>query len=66
VAVETYDAAKKAHRQTRAKGANHTLIQVYRLQADALEIEAGAKRRRAESTTRRRSGARCSALVATG
>jgi hypothetical protein len=42
-----YDAAKKAHRLAQAKGAHDALIQaVYRMKADALEIESGAKRRR--------------------
>ncbi len=44
-----YDAAKTAARIARAKGAHDTLIAVaHRAQADALEIEAAAKRRLAD------------------
>lgn len=44
-----YDAAKKAARLAKAKGAHDTLIAAaHRAQADALEIEAGAKRRLAD------------------
>ena len=44
-----YDAAKKAARMARAKGAHDTLIAAaHRAQADALEIEAMAKRRLAD------------------
>lgn len=44
-----YDAAKKAARFAKAKGAHDTLIAAtHRAQADALEIEAGAKRRLAD------------------
>jgi hypothetical protein len=44
-----YDAAKKAGRLARAKGAHDDLIAAaYRTQADALEIEALAKRRLAD------------------
>lgn len=44
-----YDAAKKAARLARAKGAHDSLIaDAHRLQADALEIEARAKRRLAD------------------
>ncbi len=44
-----YDAAKKAARLARAKGAHDTLIATaHRAQADALEIEATAKRRLAD------------------
>lgn len=44
-----YDAAKKAARMAKAKGAHDTLIAAaHRAQADALEIEAAAKRRLAD------------------
>lgn len=44
-----YDTAKKTARIARAKGAHDTLIAAaHRAQADALEIEAGAKRRLAD------------------
>lgn len=44
-----YDAAKKAARLAKAKGAHDALIAAaHRAQADALEIEAGAKRRLAD------------------
>jgi hypothetical protein len=44
-----YDMAKKSARLARAKQAHDDIIQrVYRAQADALEIEAGAKRRLAD------------------
>lgn len=44
-----YDVAKKAARMTKAKGAHDEIISaVYRTQADALEIEALAKRRLAD------------------
>lgn len=44
-----YDAAKLAARFAKAKGAHDELIAAaYRMQADALEIEAGAKRRLAD------------------
>src|SRR4051812_46029902 len=44
-----YDAAKKAARLGKAKQAHDDLISAaYRAQADALEIEAGAKRRLAD------------------
>jgi len=44
-----YDAAKKAARMAKAKGAHDTLIAAaHRAQADALEIEAMAKRRLAD------------------
>lgn len=44
-----YDASKKAARLARAKGAHDELIaKAHRTQADALEIEAGAKRRLAD------------------
>lgn len=44
-----YDAAKKTARLAKAKDAHDDIIQrVYRAQADALEIEAGAKRRLAD------------------
>ena len=44
-----YDAAKKAARLARAKGAHDELIaKAHRAQADALEIEAAAKRRLAD------------------
>ena len=44
-----YDAAKKAARMAKAKGAHDQLIAAaHRAQADALEIEAGAKRRLAD------------------
>lgn len=44
-----YDAAKKAARLGKAKQAHDDLIKTaYRVQADALEIEAGAKRRLAD------------------
>lgn len=49
VAREAYDAAKKAARLSKAKGAHDTLIAAaHRAQADALEIEAQAKRRLAD------------------
>jgi hypothetical protein len=49
VARDAYDAAKKAARLSRAKGAHDTLIAAaHRAQADALEIEAQAKRRLAD------------------
>jgi hypothetical protein len=44
-----YDAAKRGARVAQAKGAHDSLIAAaHRLQADALEIEAGAKRRLAD------------------
>lgn len=44
-----YDAAKRAARLSKAKGAHDTLIAAaHRAQADALEIEAAAKRRLAD------------------
>jgi hypothetical protein len=44
-----YDAAKKAARMSKAKGAHDALISAaHRAQADALEIEAAAKRRLAD------------------
>mgnify|MGYP001121873365 CR=1 FL=1 len=49
VARDAYDAAKKAARLSKAKGAHDTLIAAaHRAQADALEIEAQAKRRLAD------------------
>jgi hypothetical protein len=49
VASVVYDAAKKAARLAKAKGAHDTLIATaHRAQADALEIEATAKRRLAD------------------
>ena len=49
MASYAYDAAKKTARLARAKDAHDDIIQrVYRAQADALEIEAGAKRRLAD------------------
>lgn len=49
MASVAYDAAKKAARFAKAKGAHDTLIAAaHRAQADALEIEAGAKRRLAD------------------
>lgn len=49
MASVAYDAAKKAARFAKAKGAHDTLIAAAnRAQADALEIEAGAKRRLAD------------------
>lgn len=49
MASVAYDAAKKAARLAKAKGAHDTLIAAaHRAQADALEIEAGAKRRLAD------------------
>lgn len=49
MASVAYDAAKKAARLSKAKGAHDTLIAAaHRAQADALEIEAGAKRRLAD------------------
>lgn len=49
MASATYDAAKSAERILRAKGAHDELIaKVHRAQADALEIEAMAKRRLAD------------------
>lgn len=48
-ASTAYDAAKKAARIARAKGAHDELIaKAHRAQADALEIEAAAKRRLAD------------------
>ncbi len=48
-ASHIYDAAKKAARLSKAKGAADDLIKTaYRVQADALDIEAGAKRRLAD------------------
>jgi hypothetical protein len=48
-ARDAYDAAKKAARLSKAKGAHDTLIAAaHRAQADALEIEAQAKRRLAD------------------
>jgi hypothetical protein len=47
--LSPYDAAKKAARLSKAKGAHDALIAAaHRAQADALEIEAGAKRRLAD------------------
>lgn len=49
VARDAYDVAKKAARLSKAKGAHDTLIAAaHRAQADALEIEAQAKRRLAD------------------
>lgn len=49
VASVVYDAAKKAARLAKAKGAHDDLIaKAHRAQADALEIEAAAKRRLAD------------------
>src|SRR5690242_3167214 len=49
VARDAYDAAKKAARFSKAKGAHDTLIAAaHRAQADALQIEAQAKRRLAD------------------
>lgn len=49
LASAAYDAAKRTLRLAKAKQAHDELIQaVYRAQADALEIEAGAKRRLAD------------------
>lgn len=49
VAGLAYDAAKRAARLATAKGAHDELISTaYRMQADALEIEASAKRRLAD------------------
>lgn len=49
IASVAYDAAKKAARLARAKGAHDELIaKAHRSQADALEIEAAAKRRLAD------------------
>jgi hypothetical protein len=49
IASFAYDAAKKTARLAKAKDAHDDIIQrVYRAQADALEIEAGAKRRLAD------------------
>lgn len=49
MASVAYDAAKKAARLAAAKGAHDALIAAaHRAQADALEIEAGAKRRLAD------------------
>lgn len=49
MASVVYDAAKKAARLSKAKGAHDALIAAaHRAQADALEIEAGAKRRLAD------------------
>lgn len=49
IASVVYDAAKKAARLAKAKGAHDALIAAaHRAQADALEIEAGAKRRLAD------------------
>lgn len=49
MASVAYDAAKKAARLARAKGAHDELIaKAHRAQADALEIEAAAKRRLAD------------------
>lgn len=49
LASVAYDAAKKAARLHKAKGAHDELIAAaHRAQADALEIEAGAKRRLAD------------------
>lgn len=49
MASVAYDAAKKAARFATAKGAHDALIAAaHRAQADALEIEAGAKRRLAD------------------
>lgn len=48
-ATLVYDAAKRAARLAQAKDAHNTVIAAaHRLQADALEIEAGAKRRLAD------------------
>ena len=49
MASVAYDAAKRAARMEKAKGAHDALIAAaHRAQADALEIEAGAKRRLAD------------------
>lgn len=49
LASNVYDAAKKAARLSKAKGAADDLIKTaYRVQADALDIEASAKRRLAD------------------
>lgn len=49
MASMAYDMAKKTARLAKAKGAHDTLIAAaHRAQADALEIEAGAKRRLAD------------------
>ena len=49
LASVAYDAAKSAARFAKAKGAHDSLLAaVHRAQADALEIEAGAKRRLAD------------------
>jgi hypothetical protein len=49
LASDAYDAAKKMGRLAKARQAHDEIIQaVYRAQADALEIEAGAKRRLAD------------------
>jgi hypothetical protein len=49
MASVAYDAAKRGARVAQAKGAHDSLIAAaHRLQADALEIEAGAKRRLAD------------------
>lgn len=49
IAGTAYDAAKKAARLSKAKGAHDALIAAaHRAQADALDIEAGAKRRLAD------------------
>jgi hypothetical protein len=54
--VVPYDAAKKAARLGKAKQAHDELIAAaYRAQADALEIEAQAKRASPMNTTRRKS-----------
>ncbi|MBX3579962.1 MAG: hypothetical protein KF723_22390 [Rhizobiaceae bacterium] len=49
MAALAYDAAKRAARFAKAKGAHDELLsKVHRAQADALEIEAGAKRKLAD------------------
>lgn len=49
LASVVYDAAKRAARLAQAKGAHDELLsKIHRAQADALEIEAGAKRRLAD------------------
>jgi hypothetical protein len=49
MATLAFDASKRTARLMRAKGAHEELVQVaYRMQADALEIEAAAKRRLAD------------------
>lgn len=53
IANAAYDAAKIAARLSKAKGAHDTLVAAaHRAQADALEIEAGAKRRLADEYDR--------------